>query len=134
MINRILIPNLHNNTLLSWFLMKLDFFLPKIAQFDTSINLFCLVPLTLRFLFTVFFIQLTQYVTIVFVWYNLQHFHSFWFFLLIIFSQQIIHWSKFFESIKVLEIKTLIIFNFAFSSNTVLSSFFPFSWWLTYAF
>ena len=35
--------------------MKLDFFLPQITQFYESINLFCLILLTLEFLFPVFF-------------------------------------------------------------------------------
>ena len=39
----------------SWFLINLDFFLPQIAYFNKSINLFCLVFLTLGFSFAVFF-------------------------------------------------------------------------------
>ena len=35
--------------------MNLDFFLPQITQFYESINLFCLILLTLEFLFPVFF-------------------------------------------------------------------------------
>ena len=48
-----------------WFLIKVDFFLPQVAQFDESINLFFLVFATLEFLFTIFFLQLAQYVLIV---------------------------------------------------------------------
>ena len=35
--------------------MKVDFFLPQIAQYYKSINLFCLVFLTLEFSLAVFF-------------------------------------------------------------------------------
>ena len=35
--------------------MEVDFFLQQIAQFDKSINLFCLVFLTLEFSFSVYF-------------------------------------------------------------------------------
>ena len=38
--------------------------LPQIAQFDKSINLFCLVFLTLELSFAVYFLQLTQYFSI----------------------------------------------------------------------
>ena len=38
-----------SNLLVLWFLMNLDFSLIQIAQFDTSINLFCLVPVTRAF-------------------------------------------------------------------------------------
>ena len=37
------------------------FFLLETAQFDKSINMFCLVLLTLEFTFAIFFLQLTQY-------------------------------------------------------------------------
>ena len=47
------------------FLIKVDFFLLQAAQFDKSINLFCLIFLTLEFLFTVYFLTLTQQVSIV---------------------------------------------------------------------
>ena len=39
--------------------------LPQIAQFDKSINLFCLVFLTLELSLAVYFLQLTQYFSIV---------------------------------------------------------------------
>ena len=39
--------------------------LPQIAQFDKIINLFCLVFLTLELSFAVYFLQLTQYFSIV---------------------------------------------------------------------
>ena len=45
--------------------MKVDFFFPQIAQCDKSINLSCLVFLTLEFSFAVFFLQLRQYISIV---------------------------------------------------------------------
>ena len=60
LLNGILIPILLHNTLASWFLMNLDFFLQQIAQLDKSIYLFCLVLLTIEFSFAVFFFQLTQ--------------------------------------------------------------------------
>ena len=41
------------------------FFLPQAEEFDKNINLFCLVFTTLEFLFAVFDLQLTQYVSIV---------------------------------------------------------------------
>ena len=43
----------------SLFLIKVDFYLLQIAQFDKCINLFCLVFLTLEFSFAVYFLQLT---------------------------------------------------------------------------
>ena len=46
--------------------MNLVFFWLQTVQPDTNINLFCLVFLTLEFLFTVF-LQLTHYVSIVFL-------------------------------------------------------------------
>ena len=45
--------------------MKVIFFLPQTAQFDKSINPFCLVFLTFKFLFAVCLLQLTQYVSII---------------------------------------------------------------------
>ena len=36
--------------------VKVDSFLPQIAQFDKSINLFCLVFLKLEFSFSVYFL------------------------------------------------------------------------------
>ena len=39
--------------------------MPQIVQFDKSINLFCLVFLTLEFLFAVFFLQQIQDASIV---------------------------------------------------------------------
>ena len=38
------------------------------------------------------------------------------------------------ESIEALEIKTSVVFNIVFASNTILSCFYTFSWWLTYNF
>ena len=63
----VMIPNLLNNQPTSWFLTNLDFYTPQTERFDTSINLFRLVLLKLEFLFAVFFLQLTQYVFIVFI-------------------------------------------------------------------
>ena len=47
--------------------MKRDFSLSQTAQFGTITNLFCLVSLTLEFLFTLFFLQPSQYVSIVLI-------------------------------------------------------------------
>ena len=66
-LNGVLIPNLLNNPITSLFSMNLDFFLSQTVQFDTSISLFCLVLVTLRFLFGVFLLQMTQYALIVFI-------------------------------------------------------------------
>ena len=50
------ILNYSFEVLLSYlFLMKVNFLLPQTAQFDKSINLFCLVFLTLEFPLSVFF-------------------------------------------------------------------------------
>ena len=57
----------------------LNFFLPQAAQFDKFINIFCLVFGTLRFSFAVYFLQLTQYVSIVFIQYIPQKFQDFLF-------------------------------------------------------
>ena len=58
LLNGVLIPNFLNNLLASWCLKNLDFCLPQVAQLDTRINLICLVLLTLKFSFVVFFLQL----------------------------------------------------------------------------
>ena len=58
LLNGVLIPNFLNNLLASWFLKNLDFCLPQVAQLDTRVNLICLVLLTLKFSFVVFFLQL----------------------------------------------------------------------------
>ena len=49
----------------SLFFIKVDFFLPQTEQFDKSIDLFCLVFLIFEFSFSVYFLQLTQQVSIV---------------------------------------------------------------------
>ena len=54
--------------------MKLHFFLPQIAPFDTCIDLFYLVLLTQEFFFAVFFLQLTQYISVIFISFIPQHF------------------------------------------------------------
>ena len=46
MLNGVLIPNWLNNHLPSVFLMNPDFFLPQIAQFDKSINLYNIISLS----------------------------------------------------------------------------------------
>ena len=51
----------------SLFLIKVHLFLPQIAQFDKSITLLYLVFMALEFLFAVYFLQLTQYVSLVFI-------------------------------------------------------------------
>ena len=48
LLHGVMIPTLLNKSLASWFLMSLDFFLPQIVQFGTSINLFCSVFLSLK--------------------------------------------------------------------------------------
>ena len=55
LLNEVLIPNLLNNPLAFCFFMNLDYFLPLTVQLDATINIFCLVLLTLEFLFPVFF-------------------------------------------------------------------------------
>ena len=42
------------------FFIKVEFFFPQTAQFDKSINLFCLGFLGFKFLFTVYFVQMTE--------------------------------------------------------------------------
>ena len=49
----------------SLFFIKDDFFLHQTEQFDKSIDLFCLVFLIFEFSFSVYFLQLTQQVSIV---------------------------------------------------------------------
>ena len=55
LLNGVLIPNLPNNPLASWFLINLDFLLPYIAYFDNIITLPLLVQETCGFIFFVFF-------------------------------------------------------------------------------
>ena len=57
LLNGVLINNLLNNLLASWLLINLNIFLPQKEQFSTSINLFCLVTVTVEFVFTVLFLQ-----------------------------------------------------------------------------
>ena len=69
------------------FLLKVGLFLPQKALLNNKvIDLFCLVFLTLEFLFAVFFSQLTQEVSIV-TFNQAKHFnnkfHSFWFYYII---------------------------------------------------
>ena len=49
------------------FLMKVNFFFPQIVQLDKTINLFCLVFLTLEFSFTVFFYNLHNTFPLLFI-------------------------------------------------------------------
>ena len=69
-----------NNCLLNF----LVFYEP---QFDTSINLFCLVFLTLEFLFALCFSQLAQYISIVFAGSKIKQILSLKFYLSHFFSQ-----------------------------------------------
>ena len=90
--------------------------MPQIAQFDKSINLFCLVFLTLEFSLAWYFLQLTQQVSIVFIEAN-----PLW---------------LVYESIKALEIRTSIVFNLSFPNNTILSCFlliFPYNWLILFS-
>ena len=50
-----------------YFFIKIDFFLPQTAQFDKSVNLFNLVFLTLGSYLGVYFLQLMQYISFVFI-------------------------------------------------------------------
>ena len=110
------IIHLHLNFDLDFYFdLNLDFFLLQIAQLHTSIDLFCLVLLTLEF--TVFFLQLTQYVSVILLWHTAQHFQDFHFFFhLVIFSWHIIHWNEFITLnmswLRFKESKLLIVFNY----------------------
>ena len=52
--NGVLIPNLLNNLLASWYLMNLDFFIPQITQCHIIINIFFVALLALEFLLSTF--------------------------------------------------------------------------------
>ena len=139
LLNKVLIPNLLNNPLACWFLMNLYFFLLQIAQFDTSINLFCLVFLTLEFLLAVFCLTTD---TIRFHCFYIVYFTAFsgflisffisLYFLNTLFTEINSSWLIY-EFIKALQIRTSIAFKLVFANNTILSCFFCFSW-LTYTF
>ena len=107
--------------------MNLDFFLLQIAQFDKN-NLFGLVILALE-LFAVFFLQLMQYVSIFLycIFHSISRIFDFFFhpiiFLNTLLTESDSSWLIY-ESLKDLEIKTLIVFNLIFDSNTILSCFF----------
>ena len=102
------------------FLTNLDFPLAEIRQFDKSFNLICLVHSTLDFLFPVFFLQLMQYAPL----FLYRIFHNIFEFQFLLSS----HYVRltYYLLIKPLEIKTLIVYNLAFNSNTILSCFFFF--------
>lgn len=135
-INRV--PNLHNNTRSSWFLMNLDFSLTQIPQFDTSLNLFCSFLLAVEYLSAVSF---TSDTVSFYCFYILQHFQEFSFlFLSQLYSslntlptETNLSWLKC-ETIKALKIKTFITFILGFVNNTLLWCLFLFSWRLTYIF
>ena len=55
LLNGVLILNFLNNLLASCLLINLDYFLPLTVKFDVSINLFCLVFLTIIFVCSIFF-------------------------------------------------------------------------------
>ena len=109
--------------------------LPKTAQFDKSMNLFCLVLLTLDFFFDTrgfhcflynilhrYNILLNQLAKCFFR--ILYKFFIFSFILLdflnTLFTEKILSWLIY-HSIKVLEIRTSIVFNVLFPKNTILS-------------
>ena len=100
--------------------MNLEFFSPQIEQFFTGINLFCLVLLTLEFLFAVFFWQLKQYVSNVFysIFHSIYKEFSYFF-------EKSSSWLIY-EMIKALKIESSIVFNLVFGNNTI-SSWFSFS-------
>ena len=109
--------------------MNPDFFLSQTAQFDKSINMLCLVFLALVFLFAVFFLQLTQYVSIVFIQYIREHFQDFRFLLsshCILLTHYLLKQIRhvIYEPIKALEIKTSIVSTLGFASNTISLCFF----------
>ena len=118
--NRLLIIKLLNNPLASWLSINFDFYL---------------VLLTLEFLFVVFYLQLTQYVSIVFIQCIPQEFQDFLFlfssFFLFLLSLSSLNTSFTevnlsglkYELIKASKIKTSI-FNLVL--NTILSSSFLF--------
>ena len=107
--------------------MKVNFFLPQIAQFNKSINLFCLIFLAPEFSFTT---DTTGFHCFYIAYYTKISGISTSSFILLysvntLFTETSSSWLIY-ESIKVFEIRTSIVFKVSFPNNTIFSWFFLF--------
>ena len=110
-----------SNLLTSWFLINLSFFLPQIAQLDTNMNIFSLVPLTLRiFVGSVYLTTDTIFFRCFCVVYStaflafLNYFFMSLYSLVRLFTEKNSSWLIY-EWIKALQVKSSVVFNFYLS-------------------